>query len=274
MEGASSVSSQGYVFERHVAGPEHERDRLALLEAVHDQCTRDLLDRLGIGPRLRCAEIGAGAGSIARYMAHAVGAGGRVVAVDIDPRFLNMPDLPQIEIRRSDVMSDAFEAGAYDLIHARFVLMHLADPSAALDNLWTALKPGGGILLEEPDFRTAFSAAPDEDTRRAVDAVNEAVVAMYRRMGRDPGFGLQLPRLLASREGMVDLHVNVTSPLVPGGSPMALMMRSSVSHLRELLLETRVAEEVEIERYRDAACDPSVWASYYATISATARKAA
>jgi hypothetical protein len=60
-------------------------DRFAGLEAVFDPVTRGHLTRLGLAPGARCLEVGAGNGSIARWMADQVGPAGQVLAVDLDP---------------------------------------------------------------------------------------------------------------------------------------------------------------------------------------------
>ena len=48
-------------------------DRFAGLDAVFDPVTRARLTRLGVAPGARCLEVGAGSGSIARWMADQVG---------------------------------------------------------------------------------------------------------------------------------------------------------------------------------------------------------
>jgi hypothetical protein len=58
------------------------------IEATRDHGTRALLERLGIGPGLRCLEVGAGGGSIAAWMADQAGDGGHVLATDIDTTHL------------------------------------------------------------------------------------------------------------------------------------------------------------------------------------------
>ena len=68
---------------------EEERQRLVLLEEAHDPVTIRQLEAVEVGKGWRCAEVGAGAGSIARWLAERVGATGRVIALDLDTRFLD-----------------------------------------------------------------------------------------------------------------------------------------------------------------------------------------
>lgn len=64
-----------------------ELARLKLLEEVSDPQTIRCLEAVGVGAGWRCLEVGAGAGSVTRWLAARVGASGNVVAADLDPRF-------------------------------------------------------------------------------------------------------------------------------------------------------------------------------------------
>jgi Lysozyme inhibitor LprI len=70
-----------------------EAGRLALLEQRFDTGTIRRLGDLGVRSGWRCLEVGAGHGSIARWLSDKVGPAGSVVAADIDARFLTgLPD--------------------------------------------------------------------------------------------------------------------------------------------------------------------------------------
>lgn len=43
------------------------------------------------------------------------------------------------------------EQAAYDLVTLHHILMHLHDPLAALQHIWTTLKPGGRLVVEVPN---------------------------------------------------------------------------------------------------------------------------
>src|SRR2546427_8101766 len=110
------MSDQQYV----LADAEHdaERARLDLLEQAGDPISQRRLSALGIGRGWRCLEVGAGGGSMVRWLAREVGPTGAVVAVDINTRFL--VDLPaNVEVRAHDVRADDFEPDAFDLVHCR-----------------------------------------------------------------------------------------------------------------------------------------------------------
>src|SRR5262245_53047860 len=153
-----------------------ERERLSLLEHAVDPLSQRRLAALGIQPGWRCLEVGAGHGSIARWLAEQVGTQGRVVATDINPRFLTETELPTVEVRQHDIRTDPLEAGMYDLAHCRAVLMHMPDPQLVVQRMVEALRSGGWLLIEEPDYSSL----------RAVDATHpraESFNRQYREIG-------------------------------------------------------------------------------------------
>ncbi len=120
------------------------RERLALLEARADPGTIRHLEALGVGDGWRCLEIGGGGGSITAWLCRRVGPAGRVVATDINTRFLEALDFRNLEVRVHNIVADDLEQGAFDLVHARTVLMHLRQRPTALERMVSALKPGPG----------------------------------------------------------------------------------------------------------------------------------
>ena len=74
-----SPSGDHYVFD--TADPA-ERRRLDAHVGLWDPCTFRRLAATGIGPAWRCLEVGAGTGSVARWLADQVGPDGLVVATD------------------------------------------------------------------------------------------------------------------------------------------------------------------------------------------------
>jgi SAM-dependent methyltransferase len=171
-----------------------ELSRLQLLEACHDPGTTRRLDRLGVERGWRCLEVGAGNGSIARWLGERVGSTGSVLAADIDLRFLTtMP--AGVTVRRLDIRHDDFEVDTYDLVHCRAVLMHLPDPTAALSRMVAALRPGGLFLIEEGDYGLWNYGGP-ADAARMNTVVNRALNGLAGAKIADPWFGRSLPGLV------------------------------------------------------------------------------
>ena len=162
-----------------------------------DPVTRRRLIAAGIGMGQRCLEVGAGGGSVARMMAELTGT--RVVAVDMDPRFLDPGD-SRYEVRKLDITREAALNGEqFDVIHCRFLLMHLPDPGAVLRTFGRCLTSGGFVLVEEANMLTwtaADSTAPGADLlNRVIHLSLEAAesAGVWRN-----ALGPRLPRLLTA----------------------------------------------------------------------------
>jgi 2-polyprenyl-3-methyl-5-hydroxy-6-metoxy-1,4-benzoquinol methylase len=194
---------------------EHALHRLRLLEQCFDEGTRRRLGRLGVAPGWSCLELGAGAGSITRWLCGQVGAEGRVLAVDLDTRFLEDIEASNLEVRCADVVLEPPPLGAFDLVHCRAVLMHLPERAEILSHLVAALRPGGWLLVEEGDFYPV--------TARTTGAYHAAWAAVNKAMGRvglAAGWAHQLPDLL-QREGLAGVAAEADVEMFPGGSACA-----------------------------------------------------
>ncbi len=76
-----------------------EREHLAAIEAGLDRVTIECLEKIGVGEGWRCLEIGAGAGSIAEWFCRRVGPNGKVVATELQTKFLEAINAPKAEHR-------------------------------------------------------------------------------------------------------------------------------------------------------------------------------
>lgn len=194
----------GYVLD---AAWHAERDRLNSLTQLYDPTTIEICTALGVGPGWRCADVGAGTGSIAQALADLVGPNGSVVATDVDTRFLDPIATPQLTVRRQDVVAEPLPSGEFDLVHARLLLEHLPDRDAVLTELVDALAPGGWLVIEDLDWATATVTDPPSEVH---SRVTEACLALFTRHAYEPQFGRRLPRALAAR-GLTDVRTRAES---------------------------------------------------------------
>jgi SAM-dependent methyltransferase len=161
-------------------GCRQTRERLALLEdALDPGTTRHLID-LGFAQGWHYLELGAGGGSIAAWLCGRVGPTGRVVATDVDTRFLEAIDCPRLEVWRHDLTADDLPERAFDLVHTRALLWHLPEPERALDQIVGALRPGGWVLIEEPDLACETMVAQSGAAVDLVDRVSEQSTDFWR----------------------------------------------------------------------------------------------
>ena len=119
-----------------------------------DAGTIDHIKRLGLLSGWRCAEIGAGGASVARWLATRIRRPGRVVAADTDTGALDRFLCDGLEIRPHDILAGPLDRDAYDFVHSRLLLARLPDRLPALKHMVSSLRPGGWLLAEDYDLGT------------------------------------------------------------------------------------------------------------------------
>ncbi|WP_394846869.1 class I SAM-dependent methyltransferase [Pendulispora brunnea] len=190
-----------------------ELARLRALERWADPTSKALIEGLAIRPEWHCLEMGAGAGALSYWLAERCPRG-RVIAAEIDPRYLDpFPvrerRMPNLEVTQVDLVKDDFPSGSFDFIHARFLLSHLPDRDAILQRAVGWLKPEGSILVED-----AYILPRDELARKEITAVHHAFLDKMSGEGFDGRWIRRVPSKLANLEVM-DLQV-VATPVTFG----------------------------------------------------------
>jgi len=248
-----------YVFDQ---AWQKERDRLTALESLFDPAARRLLAGLGVRDGWHCLEVGCGAGSVARWLADRVGERGRVVATDLDPRHVDGQGRANLEVRTHNIVTDPLDDAAFDLIHARAVLVHLPDRQQVLKRLVGALLPGGWLLIEDVDFGGATSSmlaqyviAPDP-APAAMDRLYQAIAAVFAAKGADPSFGTRLTGALAGA-GLTGVGAELHAPVVSGGSEQ--WTRGSIDQLAGPLIGTGLTSAEDVELFLAVSAHPDTY---------------
>jgi ubiquinone/menaquinone biosynthesis C-methylase UbiE len=139
-----------------------EYQRLDLMSKILDPWTRGYLTALGVGEGWRCLELGGGNGSIAEWLCATVGPSGSVTTIDINPVLLELIPAQNLTVQQMDVRRGELRANAYDLATCRALLHQIAeDAPAVLSQMAAAVKPGGWLLIQEPDFHLAPTTDPE-----------------------------------------------------------------------------------------------------------------
>src|SRR5215469_14207304 len=119
--GAQTAGAPEYVFENAARSA---LARYRELSRVYDGDKTRHIEQRDIGRGCSCLEIGGGGGSIASWLCARVGVIGRVLATDLDPRFLQSLAYENLEVRRHDIRTEGLPQEELDLAHARLMLIH------------------------------------------------------------------------------------------------------------------------------------------------------
>jgi SAM-dependent methyltransferase len=200
--------SPGPTYERRVdAVPTPDVERLRLQSQVWEAAGRALLGELPRG--LRALDVGCGALGWLRILAEWVLPGGEVVGTESDPRLLATAQallapapggepagngLEHVRLVNDDPFAREQPLAAFDLVHARFQICTFGRGPDLVQRYRRLLRPGGVLVLEDPDAET-WSFAPRAP---ALDRVVAAVLRAFGELGGDFGAGERNAPLLAA----------------------------------------------------------------------------
>lgn len=158
-------------------------------------------------------DVGCGTGDDVLALAELVGPGGRVVGIDRSAGLIEEARgrllgrrLPA-EFLTGDVHDLPFPDASFDGVRADRVFMHLPDPARALAEMVRVVRPGGRVVIREPDWDTLAVDAPDPALTRQIFHQH------FDRGIRHPTIGRQLYRL-CKEAGLDAVEVADTSTLV------------------------------------------------------------
>jgi SAM-dependent methyltransferase len=252
--------SATYVFDEAWSA---ERDRIGSLEAMLDPGTEAVLDAVGVAPGWRCLEVGAGAGSTARWLADRVGPDGHVLATDVQVAFLEPLARPTLEVRRHDMCVDGPPGTDFDLVHVRWMLHWPPRRAAAVRQMVQCLRAGGWLVAEEPDCASLLGGCLDPAVTRVLAAALEVLSDLGG--GMDPGYGHRLFHDMAG-EGLVDLGSQGRTHMLRGADPAtgASWLRHTVAKVRDIVVGRGAATAGDVEHCLVRLDDPA-----FATVAPT-----
>jgi len=201
---------------------------------------------LGLTAGWRVWEVGAGSPSVPAHFAAQVGPEGHVLATDIDTSWLG-GEQATYEVRRHDVGLEP-PPGCFDLVHARLVLVHVAQRGQALASMVAALKPGGWLLLEEADPALQPLVCPDESgaEQELANRMKHGFRRLLAERGVDLAYGRKLPRLLRDA-GLAQVQSDAYFPI--GGQACTELERATIEQVRDRMIAAGIASETELEQH-------------------------
>ncbi|KUN03926.1 methyltransferase [Streptomyces yokosukanensis] len=238
--------SDGYLLDNQQNEAGRRFDAFATL---FDPTTFRHIEALGIGPGMRCWEVGAGGTSVVSWLAEKVGPTGRVVATDIDTSLVSAAAArPPVEVRVHDVGAEEPPGEGFDLVHARLVLVHVPDRDRALRSMIQALRPGGRLLVEDADPALQPLLCPDEygPEQQLANRLRQGFRKLLAERGADLSYGRKLPRLLREA-GLGGVEADAFFPVA---SPACTALEAAtIRQIRDRLVTAGIATDEDIDRH-------------------------
>lgn len=174
---------------------EHERlDRQA---AMWEEATREALNAVDVKPGWRCLDAACGTGAVMRILGEMVGPSGTVHGADLDEIYgsaaiakLNASGYPVHTFEKLDLVNGGDPEGApFDLVFTRLLICHMTDPVKMLKRLWSWVRPGGVLLVQDYDMGVTHRKPVTDASLRAYDLIR----AVFSMSGKDPRAGASMP---------------------------------------------------------------------------------
>lgn len=256
--------STDYLFD---TGSDLGRAHMTYLEQLLDGPTVASLEATGVGPGHRCLDVGAGGGSITRWLAERTGS---VVAVDLDVDHLTAGD--GVTVHRHDINEGLPDDGPFDLIHARLVLTHLPRREEVFGMLVDALAPGGWLVTGDISDRPLRVLAAPSDADRELWTrmlhLSHEVVSPARGISWTWAHEAEARMAAAGLTGIEAVEYSRTTV---GGDAGCLLHRN-LNAQAEPALRQAGATDAELVRYRELMVDPGFRAWFYQFVCTRGRK--
>jgi SAM-dependent methyltransferase len=262
-----SDEGQGYL----LAGQLSELERLQLQSRVWEPAGRALLAHLPNGAGRRALDIGCGVLGWLRLLSEWVGADGEVVGSDIGDNFLaaaqafvEQERLTQVTVVKDDLFQSHLAPHSFDLVHARFLLAPLGRAAEQLAIYRRLIKPGGWIVLEDPDTGSwHLNPSPP-----AAERLIAAIVQAFQAAGGNADAGRELPALLRTLGAEPTVHAQVLA--LPPGHPYLRLPLQFAQGLEARLVTLLGRDELgallrDVEHALNA---PETWGTTFTLIQA------
>lgn len=189
------------------------RDATSYLDKVATDLSalkRRLADLLEPLPGQRLLDVGCGTGVDVFSLTERVAPGGHVTGVDtatelVEGARTRAGSNTSVDFQVAEACDLPFADSSFDGARSERVLQHVPDPGLAISELVRVTRPGGRILVADPDHGMWAPDLADRDLTRRL-------MAFWVDHIRNPWMGRQLPNLMMAA-GVRDLRIELL-PLV------------------------------------------------------------
>jgi ubiquinone/menaquinone biosynthesis C-methylase UbiE len=235
--------------DKYLFASKQEFSRLAIQARAWAPAAALVLDEVGVGRGWRCVDVGCGAMGILPLLSARAGTEGAVVGLDKAPELVaaaralaSAEGYDNVELVVTDLWENDLPRASFDLVHARFFLPHAGDVRGALQKLIELVKPGGVVLLQEPDH-SSWNFHPDLPEWRRLLSIGETTMA---KLGVDMNIGRRTFQLVRAA-GLEDVKVRAAIIALQDRDPYMRMALTAVSTIREPILRMNEVSADELD---------------------------
>jgi ubiquinone/menaquinone biosynthesis C-methylase UbiE len=185
--------------------------------------------RIKLSKHTSLLDVGCGQCHWSKILTPYLGKPAYVVGVDKDPtwakgsaelkRFFK-EQAAWFELCQGDAMNLPFEDASFDIVTCQTVLIHVGNPTKAIEEMKRVLKPGGTILCVEPNNRIQSLLRTSESENTSIDEmVDHVKYALIVEQGKkrlgfgDNSLGDLLPGML-SKQGFEKIDVRLSDKAI------------------------------------------------------------
>ena len=227
---------------------EVNRKRQKLLAIVLAPAMDRLLNVLQLPRGLRCLDLGCGIGETTRQLARKLDSPREVIGVELNTdlveaaRGFSLGLKKRVAFEQGDAARLQFADNSFDFVFARYLLMHLPEPEAVLNEMLRVCRSGGVVAVQEPDFSFqrcypdswAYARLPDLLGRLFPDAfLGPKLWSFFEKLG------------YSSSNVLVDSAVEVKQ------NDVRRLYRLSVEAMENAVIEKGIYSEPEFGRLRE-----------------------
>jgi SAM-dependent methyltransferase len=266
----STTKTQRYL----LAGQVSELERLQLQSRVWEPSGRRMLEEIGNGRGSRVLDLGCGVLGWLRILSEWVGPDGEVTGTDVDgamlgaaDRFVTAEGLRNVGLVKDDLFASELEPSSFDLVHSRYEITPLGRAHDQMETYLRLARPGGIIVLEDPDTGTWHFNPPAPALERLI----ELIVESFRRSGGDWEAGRGHLHLL--REFGIEGSVRAEVVALPPEHPYLRLPLQFATSLEERLLSLVSADQLATLREQGEAelQEPGRWGTTFTLVQCWGR---
>jgi ubiquinone/menaquinone biosynthesis C-methylase UbiE len=225
-----------------------KQKHLRILAQVVQEHKQRVYGLLKVQTGHRVLDVGCGPGTDTIPFAQLVGPAGQVVGIDMDEAMIVAANRQaqeagvsdRVQHKLGDASSMPFGDNYFDACHAERVFMHLRNPDQVLAGMIRVTKPGGRIVVTDPDGASISFDTPEADIERRI-------VLFWAKKHNNGYAARQLYRLF-KQQGLTEITVAIT-PVVMTDHDLALYLLNA-DDVERIAMESGSVTRAEVHRWR------------------------